>query len=380
MKDSIYNNQAINSSLLHFSPSFQLRRPAPPRSEGRRFGFSMPDTFKMLQPCKNLGNGRVRITYFNPDAKSVSVCGTGGSMPETIPMTRDEAGNWTAEFVSPTGIHVHRYIVDGVTVSNPQMPYAFCTGEPCNVFETVDESCGWYLMQDVPHGDIRMDYYRSGYTGRWKACWIYTPAGYEQNPDKSYPVLYLQHGAGEDETGWIDMGKVNYIMDNMIAAGECKEMLVVMNSGFAFREDDGWSMTGGFMQELLCDCMPFIESRYRVKADRDNRALAGLSMGSFQAQQIVFEHPELFSYLGVIIGGVNRDKFRQHEDVVKLNSQLKVFFASNGEQEPGCEATRETMAALKSEGLLGAVFYSCPGYHELTVCRNSLRKLLPLLF
>ena len=385
MNDKIYQNQTINSTLLHFAPAFQRRVPAPPPQGGRRFGFSMPETFKMLEPCKNLGGGRVRLTYYNPDAKSVSVFGIGGSMPGEYPMEKDEDGYWTVEFDATPGIHVHRYRVDGVVTYNPMMPFAFSTQEPCNIFEAVDESCGWYLMQDVPHGDLRMEYYRSSYTGRWKVSWIYTPPGYEEHPEKTYPVLYLQHGAGEDETGWIDMGKVNYILDNMIAEGKCEEMLVVMNSGFAFLPGEAMGIDGGgFEQELLEDCIPMIEEKYRVKTDRESRAIAGLSMGSFQAQKIGLTHLDRFASIGVIIGGVNQARLgyaaKAFEDLTKLNSQLKVFFASNGEQEPNCESNREQMKALYEGGLTNSVFYSCPGYHELTVCRNSLREFLPMLF
>jgi enterochelin esterase-like enzyme len=377
---AILNNQTINSTLLYFSPCFKRKEKKPP----------MPGTsletpaFKMLQPCKNLGDGRVRITYYNPDAKTAEVFGNGGSMPDSYPMAKDEDGYWSAEFESNPGIHVHRYRVDGAVVSNPVMPYTFNSGEPANVFETVDDGCDWYLMKDVPHGDLRMDYYRSSFTGRWKVCWTYTPPGYEQNLDKKYPVLYLQHGAGEDETGWIDMGKTNYILDNMLSEGKCEEMLVVMNSGFAYKEGVT-DITSGFTQELLCDCIPFIEERYRVIADGDHRAVAGLSMGSVQAQRIVHENPDMFAYAGVIIGGFTPwnggPAFPALTgDVPALNKKLKVFFAANGEEEPQCEAARAAIAELKAKGLEGAVFYFCPGYHELTVCRNSLREFLPLLF
>jgi enterochelin esterase-like enzyme len=265
------------------------------------------------------------------------------------------------------------------------MPYCFCAGEPANFLETVGEDSAWYLMQDVPHGDLRMEYYRSSWTGRWKVCWIYTPAGYEENTDEKYPVLYLQHGAGEDETGWIDMGRTNLILDNMIAAGECEKMLVVMNSGWSFRDEaDNAAGISGFEQELLDDCIPFVESHYRVKTDRENRAMAGLSMGSFQAQRIVLGHLDRFAWLGAIITWL--DPSRQGDaaavldDIPLLNEKLKVFFASNGDHEAQAPQTREAIRALSEKGYKNAVYYEYPGYHELTVCRYSLRAFLPYLF
>jgi len=380
--NDILNNQSINSSLLHFDPVFKRRDPNP-----RPMGFRMapPEKFTMLSPCKNLGNNTVRLTYYNPTAKNVEVFWIGGSMPDSYPMTRDEQGYWTVDLTLAPGIHVHRYRVDGTVVINPEMPFCYSCGEPANYFETVDDECDFYMLKDVPHGDLRLEYYRSSYTGRWKACWVYTPPSYESSPDRDYPVLYLQHGAGEDETGWIDMGRANYIADNLIAEGKCEEMLIVMNAGFSFHEEDGYRESG-FTQELVKDCVPFIEGKYRCKTDRDNRAVAGLSMGSSQAQQIAYEYPELFAYCGVIIGWfipatAQGEKYAPlFEDIEAMNAKYKVFFGSNGEQEdfyPGASAAFKDLIA---RGMTNAFYYSCPGFHELTVCRKSLRVFLPMLF
>ena len=380
MKDEIRNNQALNSTLLYFAPNFTRRKKTPPLAPGERRRMAQPKTYTQLQPAKTLPDGKTRVTYYNPDAKEVFICGIGGSMPGKYPMTGDEDGYWTADLDLAPGVHVHRYLVDGVTVSNPQMPYCFSCGEPCNFFETAGEDSGWYLMQDVPHGDLRMEYYRSSFTGRWKACWIYTPAGYEESGE-DYPVLYLQHGAGEDETGWIDMGKTHYILDNLIAEGKCEKMLVVMNSGWSFAEGKEGS---GFEQELLEDCIPFIQAHYRVKTDRESRAIAGLSMGSFQAQQIGLKHLDQFAYIGAIITWLSRERLGDTaqvlDDLPALSEKLKVFFASNGDQENQAAATRAAMEEMIAKGLKGGVYRDYPGYHELTVCRYSLRDFLPLLF
>ena len=382
MNKDILKNQTINSTLTFFAPSFQIVDPQP---DGGPFAFKLKETFKMMEPCKNLGNGRVRLTYYNPDAKSVIVVGNGGSFPGEHPMTKDEAGYWTVEVETTPGIHVHRYLVDGVLVLHDQMPLVYCAGEPANAFECVDDDCGWYLLQDVPHGDLRMEYYRSSHTGRYKVCWVYCPAGYDENPDKKYPVLYLQHGAGEDETGWIDMGKMNYILDNQIAAGETQEMLVVMNYGFALRDDETPALRSpGFEKELLEDCIPMIEEKYRVKTDRESRAMAGLSMGSAQSQSIVLNHLDMFAYLGVIIGGIGSAPIGVKADALSdpkaLGKKLKVFYACNGDQEPDCQASHEAMEKMVAEGLTCGRHDIFEGYHELTVCRKGLKEFLPLLF
>ena len=382
MKQDILNNQSINSSFLHFDPNFKRRNPNP---QPMSFRMAPPETFTMLSPCKNLGDGVTRITYYNPDAKEVSIVGVGGSMPGAYPMTRDEQGYWTIDLKLAAGIHTHHYLVDGAMVLNPEMPFCFCCAEPANYFETVDETCDFYMLKDVPHGDLRLEYYRSSYTGRWKAAWIYTPPSYDLDPERKFPVLYLQHGAGENETGWLDMGRANYIADNLIAEGKCEETIIVMNSGFSFHEEDGYQESG-FMQELLEDCIPMIEKKYRVKTDRESRAVAGLSMGSGQAQEIALEHPELFAYCGVIIGWFapmrpSAAKYLPlYEDVEEMDRKYKVFFASNGEQEDFYPAASAAFRGLAERGMKHMTYYSCPGYHELTVCRKSLHVFLPMLF
>ena len=382
MKQDILKNQTINSTLTYFAPCFQVKEPRP---SGAPFSFKLTETFPMVEPCKNLGNGRVRLTYYNPDAKSVSVLGGGGAFAGEYPMTKDELGYWTVEVETVPGIRVHRYLVDGALILNDQMPLVYCAQEPANAFECVDESCDWYLLQDVPHGDLRMEYYRSSHTGRWRVCWVYCPAGYDENRDKKYPVLYLQHGAGEDEARWIDMGKMNYILDNQIAAGETEEMLVVMSYGFSLNEDETPALRSpGFEQELLNDVIPMIEEKYRVKTDRGSRAMAGLSMGSAQSQSIVLNHLDMFAYLGVIIGGIGTAPIGVQAEALKdpkaLGEKLKVFYASNDDHEAGCMQSHEAMEKMVAEGLTCGRHDIFGGYHDLDVCRKSLRAFLPLLF
>ena len=391
MKDDIRNNQAINSSLLYFAPNFAPVEPENPDPDIRkRFKFVIPQYYKMLEPARTLPNGKTRITYYNPDAKEVYVTGPSGalkgSMDKKYYLTKDEQGYWTGELDVAPGVHVHRTFADGTEVYNYAMPFAFSRGEPANFFETVDENSGWYLMQDVPHGDLRMELYRSTHNGRWKCAWVYTPAGYEQNTDKSYPVLYLQHGAGENETGWIDLGKANLILDNMIAAGECKEMLVVMNSGWSYKdEQENETELDGFAEELIENCIPHIESKYRVLPGRENRALAGLSMGSFQAQRTVLTHLDEFAYLGAFITWIEERRLRKEafealHNIPLLNEKLKLFFATNGDKEYQAPETEARIRELQEAGFEHAIFRAFPGYHEITVCRESLRAFLPLLF
>ena len=385
MKKELRNNQSVNSTMLYFAPNFTRRKPMPAPEAGgrRRFGFSLPKTYTQLAPAKTLPDGKTRVTYYNPDAKEVLICGIGGSMPGRYPMTRDEDGYWTADLDLAPGVHVHRYLVDGATVSNPQMPYCYSCGEPCNFFETVGEDSAWYLMQDVPHGDLRMEYYRSSWTGRWKACWVYTPAGYEENPEETYPVLYLQHGGGEDERGWSSQGLTDIILDNLIAEGKAEPMIVAMMDG----------NSQDFASELLTDGIPLVESRYRTLSTADGRALAGLSMGGIQTLNTSIMHPELFRYIGVFSSGwfKNPQPFMANSSgepyYAKLkerpeyfNKQFREFYITMGGQEDiayeNCKAMRERFDQM---GIKHS-YYETPGGHTWPVWRESLYFFAQKLF
>jgi enterochelin esterase-like enzyme len=201
--------------------------------------------------------------------------------------------------------------------------------------------------------------------------------------------MYIQHGVGENETGWIWQGKLNYIADNLIAAGKCEEMIIVMNSGYAFEDGKiNMFLPGDFERELVHDCIPFIDGKYRTLTDKDHRAIAGLSLGSAQALSIGMNHMEdLFSYVGVFSGGVaakgmfgDFDISAAFEDGERFNRLLKVFFVSFGEQEPMGERNRATLDELYKTKGIKSVVYSRPGYHEWDVWRYSAREYLQLLF
>jgi hypothetical protein len=217
----------------------------------------------------------------DPNAADPTVQGLGGAFSERIPLYRQENGDWTGTAEGlPAGFHYHDYIVDGTRMCNDLSPIGYGDFRAINYFEIPDADSGFYLLQDVPHGTVRMDYYNSTVTARYRSCFVYTPPGYETHPEKHYPVLYLQHGGGETETGWIWQGKVNYIMDNLIAAGQCQEMILVMNDGYAFLPDASEHPARGAIDLVLAkDCIPFIDQKYRTLPDRRTRAVAGLSMG-----------------------------------------------------------------------------------------------------
>lgn len=332
-----------------------------------------------------LPNGDVQFAYYAPEASRVQVAGIGGGFSnERRELSRGEDGWWYA-IVSgiDSGFHYHEYFVDGTRALNPYAPYGYGCGRVINYFELPDKYSNFYLYQEVPHGTVRMDYYLSSVTGRIRNCWVYTPPGYEDGTQR-YPVLYLQHGSGESETGWLWQGKINHIADNLIANGGCKPMIIVMNDGYAFPVGctDPELAHNAITPVLVEDCIPFIDNKYRTLADRHHRAMAGLSMGGAQAQRTVFAHPELFANLGVLSMWCMFDESTQTrlQNPEQFNRDFDLLFYSSGEQEdPLCEGNHETLAELRKQGIR-SVYYTTPGYHDWTVWRWSARELLTQLF
>lgn len=377
--DSILKNQANQMHTLQFDP---LGRNASFADDGIHFHWEKPGV-------EVNADGSVTFRFEAPEAKSVEVAGIGGSMgTERYPLQKNAEGLWeTTVSGIPAGFHYHNYFVDGIKVTNPRAPYGFGCYTNINFFEQPDENSDFYLLQDVPHGSIRMELFSSKITGRTRNCWVYTPPGYDDNQDKKYPVLYLQHGSGENETGWIWQGKIHYILDNLLAKGECEEMLVVMNTGYAFQEGDvdNYSLYD-FAPFLLEEAIPFIESKFRVKTDKANRALAGLSMGGMQTTWTVLHYPDVFGYAGLFSGGPlpphddGAETIAALSDIKARNEALRVFFVSYGEQEnPQYTKTGKLLQELGEKGL-NYVFRHWPGYHEWDIWRKSAHAFLPLLF
>ncbi len=333
------------------------------------------------------GKGNVTLRYFAPNAKEVCVAGIGGSLSrEKIPMKKDEDGYFrvTLRNVMP-GFHFHEYFVDGQRAVNPLAPLGYGCFYPINFFENTDEDSGFWALRDVPHGDVRMEQYRSSVTGRMKACWVYTPPGYDTSGE-NYPVLYIQHGVGENETGWIWQGKLNLIADNLIAEGAALPCVVVMNAGYAFVGEEEYDfLPGRFFDELTGDCIPYIESKYRIKEGKKNRAVAGLSLGSSQAFMLAMANRNLFGSVGVFSGmlPIRRPEYDYtpyFADPTNIDRDFDLFFGAAGADEPFWPQMKELLESFQKGGAKNVVAYSCPGYHEWGVWRYHLREFLKLAF
>ncbi len=334
-------------------------------------------------------DGSVTFRFFAPSAHSVAVGGFGGSFSSVpVDMRKDEEGWWSVRLNNlPAGFHYVNFFVDGVEVTNPLGRVAYGGHKTANIVEIPEPDDFYTLKAGVPHGTLHMEHFDSSVTGKVRDCWVYTPSGYESHPEKKYPVLYLQHGGGETETGWIWQGKVNYIMDNLIAAGKCKEMIIVMNCLYCvdWRKQEDF-ITGDFDSMLVKDCIPFIEERYRVLPGDENRAMAGLSMGSYQTLMSTMKHLGFFPYIGIFSGAMLRrwycdfDYYRNFDDPEAFNSKVKLFFFGWGQQED--RINRDLIPDLEMLKEKGVKFsaYTCPGYHEWTVWRKCLREFVQKIF
>ena len=380
-KEEILNNQALNQSMLYYSPL--NKKPV----------FSMENGFGGIHyidekpGIRVLDFGKAEFNYYAPDAERVSVKGWGGTMPQEYALEKKEDGYWQAVADDiQAGFHYCDFYVDGVRTVNPLAPVGYGSFRVCNFFEMPSEEDAFWLLQDVPHGTVQMCLYPCTMTGKTRVAWVYTPPKYDEEPDRRYPVLYLQHGGGENESGWIWQGKVNYMADNLIHEGRIAEMIIVMNDGYAFHPDGSGNPAMGDIDEVLVeDCIPFIDRKFRTIPDRHHRAMAGLSMGAMQSNMGVFRNPEYFANAGMFSGGFHPkgDRYDLTEvfsDPEKFNELFDVCFIASGEQEqPMCDELREM---VKEQNALGVHthFYSCPGYHEWETWRNAAKHFMELLF
>ena len=322
---------------------------------------------------------RAEFRIAAPEAQSVSVdCG------KVYPLEKNEEGVWCG-FTEPLepGFHYYFIIVDGVRTVDPNSTLFFGCGLDASAIEIPEAGVDFYLDKDVPRGEVRMQRYWSPSLNAWRVCYVYLPAEYEQNPTKRYPVLYIQHGGGEDETGWFRQGRADVILDNLIAAGKATPMLIVGDYGQA----------GDFAKILLEETIPTIDANYRTVPDAKHRAMAGLSFGGGQSWSIGLKHPEVFSSIGVfssgMFGGVGAGAYAPFSvesqlpelvaDPAAFNAAHDVFYISCGEGDPRIEPTTKAAEALKAAGA-EVIFKSWPGGHEWQPWRKSLHEFAQMLF
>ena len=246
-----------------------------------------------------LPGNRVIFGLKAPEAKRVQV-----DLVRKYDLVKDTSGFWTVTTDSVSeGFHYYSLLIDGVAIADPASETFYGMGRMASGIEIPFAGGAYYAMRNVPHGDIRIKKYFSRATNSWRQFYLYTPPGYDSNINARYPVLYILHGGGEDETGWATQGKTDLIMDNLIAANKAVPMIVVMpdaNMVFSAFDEAGLQL---FESELKNNIIPFVEKNYRVKPGAANRALAGLSMGGIHTLYTGIKNTDQFSYLGVFSSG-----------------------------------------------------------------------------
>jgi len=366
-------NPALESHALFFNPAYM----------GMNITAAGPRHGSIPQGVRADWDGNVTFTFRCPEASSVGIRWA----EEILPLERGEDGLWSAVYPVEPGFYYCWFYVDGKPTLNPQAPFGYGNHEVTNFFEVPDRENDFYLCKDVPHGSMHLEYVKSSKTGMMQGCYVYTPASYYTQPEKRYPVLYLHHGGGENETGWLWQGKINYIADNLIAEGACPEMIIVTSCLYDINyEEEAEFLPGDFDAVLTGDILPAIEARYRTLTDSDHRAIAGLSMGSYHTAQVACNHPGLFGYVAMLSGVFNdrwyrwvdcRTVIRESEEFRK---KTKLFHMSTGTEEERIYAdVQENVAYLRACGV-NAGYFECPGLHVWTVWRKSIRDFMTKIF
>ena len=321
-------------------------------------------------------------------------------------MTKDENGVWTGTSEpQDEGFHYYQLNIDGANVPDPNSLYYYGASRWGSGIEIPSDDQDFWQVKNVPQGSVSEVFYWSSYTEKMRRCHVYLPNEYFTNPTKKFPVLYLQHGMGENEYGWAEQGHTAQILDNLIAEGKAVPCIIVMDNGLNARrpgETGGFGgprpqgqrpqgapgqggqrrggfggFSEGFKNVLFNDIIPMVEKSYRVIADPQHRAYAGLSMGGMQAREITLANPEKFAYVGSFSSGAwNVDQVKASEGFAK-NVKL-LFMSGGGKENMGCV---EAAKNIKEQVGMNAVGYESPGTaHEWHTWRRSLHEFAQLIF
>ncbi len=342
---------------------------------------------------------RVTFQLRAPDARKVQV-----RLGQTYDMMRSEDGTWSVSTPPLVpGFHYYQLIVDGVSMNDPGSHAFYGTSKDASGIEVPEKGVDYYSYKDVPHGEVRIRPYLSKITGQWRRYFVYTPPDYDSNAKTRYPVLYLQHGSGEDETGWTFQGRANIILDNLIGAKKAVPMTIVMDNGYASRPGAaapdavvaGRGASGGasaFEDVIVKDLIPLIDSTCRTIADREHRAMAGLSMGGNQTCQVTMRNLDKFAYIGAFSGTMNglstspldpATAFNGlFQDGAALNKKIRLFWIGMGTSEPNPfpDAIGAFRAMLDKAGVRYVYFESPGTAHEWLTWRRDLNDFAPRLF
>ncbi len=321
--------------------------------------------------------GFARFRIDAPTAKSVIVSLGLGGRGGTV-LRKDKDGVWTGTTLAPMdeGFHYYHLTIDGATVNDPGANNYFGSCRWESGIEIPAHDKDFYALKDVPHGNVQQVLFNSPSTGEQKRAFVYTPAEYNDSKKskKRYPVLYLQHGWGEDETAWSNQGHANLIMDNLIAEGQCEPFIIVMTYGMTNNAKFG--TIGSFNYKdfetvLVDELIPYIDANFRTIPDKKHRAMAGLSMGGMETKNITLARPETFDYYGLFSGGTYAPS--------DLTVKPKLIFTSCGSKEYP-DGVNKSTEDLKNAGFNAVAYVSPDTAHEFLTWRRSLKEMAPLLF
>jgi enterochelin esterase-like enzyme len=332
-----------------------------------------------------LPDGRAIFRVSAPDAQRVQL-----DLAKKYDMVKNSEGIWEVTTDSLTeGFHYYSLLIDGFAIADPASEAFFGMGRMASGIEVPFRGDGYYAIKNVPHGEIIIKRYFSTVFNSWRQIYIYTPPGYDIDPNNKYPVLYILHGGGEDERGWANQGKTDLILDNLIAEKKAVPMIVVMPDGNVNSQGFGENTLRMFERELKQCIIPFVEKNYHAATNPGNRALAGLSMGGIQTLYIGINNNDMFSGLGVFSSGwilpSQSDLADKQYDIMKknadkINGNLKPLWISIGGKEDIAYKNCQTMISKLDETGIKYIYNEYPGGHAWPVWRNNLYNFAQLLF
>jgi enterochelin esterase-like enzyme len=344
-------------------------------------------------------DSRVTFRFNAPDAQKVQVSIV--NVPYDMVKGPDGVWTYTSE-PQDKGYHNYWMIVDGALVVDPATNAFMGYGHMCNGFEIPDPDGGFYQLKDVPHGNVLINNYYSDVAKSWRHIFVYTPPDYEKNTSTRYPVLYLQHGGGEDERVWIEMGRTNLILDNLIAEGKIRPFIVIMetsavgpmfprvprpaataeNAAAPGAQRPAAPAPGArprfsfdqYAELMIKDMIPWVDKNFRTVPDQAHRAMSGLSMGAMCTKSVTLAHLDTFSYIGLFSGGTIAP------DEITDKSKVKLVFMSYGSRERGSDGVKAAADVLNEAGIKSASYVSPLTAHEWQSWRRSLYEYAQLLF
>lgn len=367
--------QQRNNNVPSFADAVEDFKPNVTNQPGRQY------------PMVN-SQGAVRVQLRAPGATSVQL-----DLGRRYEMVKDERGVWTGTSApQDVGFHYYQLIVDGTAMPDPGTVSFFGAGRWGSGIEIPSKDMDFWQVKNVPQGAVEEKYYWSKATESMRHCYVYLPNEYGKNPNKKYPVLYLQHGNAENEYGWSVQGHAGQIMDNLIAEKKAVPFIIVMDYGqgqnihlkgqYAPQQPQQGQQGGrggsndAFQVVLMTDIIPFIEKEYRVIADAQHRGMAGLSMGGGQTRRITLANPTTFAYVGMFSGGtISVEDVNGAEGFKKTN---KLVFMSSGSKEN--PRVMEAAENLKKNGMNAVGYISEGTAHEWHTWRRSLYEFAQLIF